>query len=315
MPDVTPSETGAVAPGDDFVLPFLLEVPDIRGRQVRVGAVVHRIIERHDYPEPVARLLAEMLALTGLLASTLKYDGVFTLQTKADGPVPLMVCDVTSDGVLRGYAKVDEDKLQALSEVEESDSLAAGALLGKGLLAFTVDQGPETDRYQGIVELTGPSLADSVQHYFRQSEQIKAGIKLGAARIAGTWRAGGLLLQGLPEDSKKDGQLGNAEEDDWRRSQVLMSSCTEAELLDPGLPSADLLYRLFHEERVRVYRERPLQVGCRCSRESVAAMLGSLPRDEVMALREDDDEVVVTCQFCNSDYRFDEQAVTEIFAA
>ena len=123
------------------------------------------------------------------------------------------------------------------------------------------------------------------------------------------------MLQGLPEDLKKDGQLGNAEEDDWRRSQVLMSSCTEAELLDPGLPSSDLLYRLFHEERVRVYRERPLQVGCRCSRESVAAMLGSLPRDEVMALREDDDEVVVTCQFCNSDYRFDEQAVTEIFAA
>lgn len=306
--------TAELTPTDDLLLPFLLEVPDIRGRLARLGPTVDTILTRHDYPEPVAHLLGEMLALTGLLAGMLKFDGFFTLQTKGDGPVPLAVCDVTSDGALRGYAKVDEEKLAALDDPWEGDVPAAGRLFGKGVLAFTVDQGPETERYQGIVELTGPTLADSVLHYFRQSEQIRAGIKLAAGRGDGGWRAGGLLLQELPEEGGEDDGPGSTEEDDWRRCLILMASCRREEILDPDLPAPDLLYRLFHEERVRVFRTRPLAVGCRCSRKNVESVLRSLPREEIESLKVDG-EVIVTCEFCNIDYRFDDAAVDRIYAS
>ena len=309
-----PDGPARVPPGDDMILPFLLEVPDLRGRLVRLGPELDRIITRHDYPEPVAQLLAEMLALTCLLAGMLKFEGVFTLQTKGDGPLPLMVCDITSDGVLRGYAKVDEALLAKVLEASAGEPLPVSLLLGQGVLAFTVDQGPETERYQGIVELIGPTLADSVLHYFRQSEQVKAGIELAAGRTASGWRAGGLLLQALPDDPEGRHALGSDEEDDWRRTQVLMASCTDEELLDPALPSNDLLFRLFHEERVRVYQARPLSAGCRCSRDSVETMLRSLPKQEVLSLKEEG-EVVVTCQFCNTDYRFDDEAVAALYAA
>jgi molecular chaperone Hsp33 len=303
-----------VPPGDDMILPFLLEVPDLRGRLVRLGPELDGIITRHDYPQPVAQLLAEMLALTCLLAGMLKFEGVFTLQTKGDGPLPLMVSDITSEGALRGYAKVDEALLAKVLEAAAGGPLPASLLIGQGVLAFTVDQGPQSERYQGIVELVGPSLADSVLHYFRQSEQVKAGIELAAGRTTGGWRAGGLLLQALPDDSEGRHALGSDEEDDWRRTQVLMASCSEQELLDPALSSHDLLFRLFHEERVRVFAARPLSAGCRCSRDGVTAMLRSLPKQEVLSLKEEG-EVVVTCQFCNTDYRFDDEAVAALYAA
>jgi len=299
---------------DDLLLPFLLEVPDIRGRLARLGPTVDTILTRHDYPEPVAHLLGEMLALTSLLAGMLKFEGFFTLQTKGDGPVPLAVCDVTSAGELRGYAKVDREKLEAMEEPWEGAAPAAGRLFGKGVLAFTVDQGPETERYQGIVELTGPTLADSILHYFRQSEQINAGITLAAGHSAAGWRAGGLLLQELPDESGEDRGPSSTEEDDWRRCLILMSSCRREEILDPDLPAPDLLYRLFHEERVRVFRTRPLLVGCRCSRKNVESVLRSLPREEIESLKEDG-EVIVTCEFCNIDYRFDDEAMERIYAS
>ena len=180
--------------GEDFVRPFLLEVPGLLGRLVRLGPLVDTVLTRHDYPEPVARLLGEFLALAGTLSSLLKYEGTFTLQTKGDGPVRLMVSDVTSEGTLRGYAEVDSDALAAVTTKYEAP-LGVGALLGKGYMAFTVDLAPDGERYQGIVELTGDSLADCVNHYFRQSEQLKTAFKLAAARGPEGWRAGALFLQ------------------------------------------------------------------------------------------------------------------------
>jgi molecular chaperone Hsp33 len=311
--------------GTDFVRPFLLEVSGLLGRLVRLGTVVDTVLTRHDYPDPVARLLGELLALTGTLSSMLKFEGTFSLQTKGDGPVRVMLADVTSDGELRGYADIDQPRLAAVLAECGPEGTGCATLLGAGYLAFTVDVAGQTERYQGIVELTGENLTDCVHHYFRQSEQLKTGVKLAASRVDGRWRAGGLLIQQMPEDDRgwvpgggtedhDGGVLGSGDEDDWRRTLALMASCSDAELLDEGLPADDLLYRLFHEERVRVYKTRPLSLGCRCSRERIERILGSLPPDEVVEFKVDG-EIVMTCQFCNIDFRFDETAVESIYAS
>jgi molecular chaperone Hsp33 len=309
----------------DFVRPFLLEVPGLLGRLVRLGPVVDTVLTRHDYPEPVARLLGEFLALAGTLSSLLKYEGTFTLQTKGDGPVRLMVADVTSDGELRGYAEVDPAGLETARAAKGGGGAPEVARwLGSGYMAFTVDLAPDGERYQGIVELSGDSLADCVNHYFRQSEQLKTAFKLTARRGAGEWRAGGLFLQQMPEsggtwtpglpDEPEEIVLGSGEEDDWRRALAFMASCSGEELLSETLPADDLLYRLFHEERVRVYRVRPLSLGCRCSRARLETVLRSLPPDEVREMTVDG-EVVMTCQFCNVDFRFDDAALDDIYAS
>ena len=304
----------AVLPTDDVIQPFILEVPALRGRLVRLGSMVDGILTRHDYPAPVAVLLGEMLALAGLLSSLLKFDGIFTVQTKGDGPVRMMVADMTSAGELRGYAEFEAEDLAALIASRGPKRLGSDRLLGAGYLAYTVDRGSDTERYQGIVELTGSSLADCVHHYFRKSEQLRTGMKLAAGRIDGRWRAGGLVLQQMPEaESNGDSASGSDEVDDWRRALVLMASCRQSELLDPALPDNDLLYRLFHAERVRVFRPRPLALGCRCSRARLATILRSLSEEDIADMKVDG-ELVMTCQFCNVDFRFDDVALAEITA-
>ncbi|MBI3514603.1 MAG: Hsp33 family molecular chaperone [Proteobacteria bacterium] len=306
---------------DDVVQPFQIDAPGLRGRLVRLGASVDQVLSRHDYPEPVARLLGETLALAAALSGALKYDGVFSLQTKGDGPIRMMVADITTEGAMRGYAAFDE---QALADALAS---AAGAplsapvprLLGRGHLAFTVDQGPDTERYQGIVELSGGTLADCVHHYFRQSEQLQAGIRLACGRAAASdgsvrWRAGALMLQRLPGRASPDALDDDSADDDWRRSLLMMGSSTPAELIDPELTPDQLLFRLFHEDGVRVYAPHNVRAGCRCSRERVARMLRALPRDEIAELKIDD-AVIVTCEFCNSGYTFTDPQLAEIYDA
>ena len=329
----TPTDPLDEAPvAGDFVRPFLLEIPGLLGRLVRLGPVVDTVLTRHDYPEPVARLLGEFLALAGTLSSLLKYEGTFTLQTKGDGPVRLMVADVTSEGELRGYAEVDPRGLEAARAAEGGEKAPGVARwLGKGYMAFTVDLAPDGERYQGIVELSGDSLADCVNHYFRQSEQLKTAFKLTAHRSAGGWRAGALFLQQMPESGgtwtpglpdepeeidlpRLTGFIFSGEEDDWRRALAFMASCRDEELLSETLPADDLLYRLFHEERVRVYRVRLLSLGCRCSRSRLETVLRSLPPDEVREMTVDG-EVVMTCQFCNVDFRFNDAALDDIYAS
>jgi len=319
--DLIPDDGGAGAlPEDDLVQPFLLESSGIRGDLVRLGPAVHRIVTRHDYCKPVARLLAEMLTLAPMLGSLMKFDGVFTLQTKGDGPVPLMVADMTSEGHLRGYAALREAELQALLARPPAAPQGIDSLLGRGYLAFTVDQGAHSDRYQGIVELRGTRLADCLQHYFLQSEQIQTGVLVAAGRGArGRWRSAGIVLQRIPPeggalDERPRAEVLEVDEDAWRRAMVLLASCTEAELLDAGLPANDLLFRLFHEEGVRVFRRRALRDRCRCRRKRLEATLRSLPRDEIDDLMIDG-EVVVTCEFCRKSYRFDRAALDRIYAS
>ncbi|MFQ5774000.1 MAG: Hsp33 family molecular chaperone HslO [Kiloniellaceae bacterium] len=303
-------------PDEDVVQRFMLESSGIRGDLVRLGTAVDRIVTRHAYPAPLAALLGEMLALTAMLSSMMKYEGIFTLQMKGDGPVKMMIADMTSEGHLRGYAGFDAARLAAVLARPRAAGRAArpgiGTLLGRGHLAFTVDQGPHTERYQGIVELTGQTLADCLQHYFRQSEQIHAGLMVAVDRVRGAWGSAGLILQRIPEQvATRDAE---AAEEAWRRAMILQASCTTRELLDRTLPINDLLYRLFHEEGVRVYRRRPLVDRCRCSRARLEETLRAMPRAQVEDLKVDG-EVVVTCQFCNKDYRFDGAALDRIYAS
>jgi molecular chaperone Hsp33 len=297
---------------DDLVEPFEIEPFQLRGRLVRLGPTLDSIVKRHDYPPAVGTVLGEAIALAVALSSTLKYDGVFTLQTKGDGPIRLLVADVTTGGAVRGYAQYDPAKL---AEVAASGGAASvPRLLGAGYLAFTVDQGEDTERYQGIVALEGATLAECVHHYFRQSEQIAAGIKVAVDRDAqGAWRGGCLLIQKLP-DGERSEFLGTREEleDGWRRALILMGSATSQELTDPELAPEDLLFRLFHEDGVRVFRTHAVRAECRCSRERIDRVLRSLPFEERQDLGEADGSMTVTCQFCNASYRFERADVAAI---
>ncbi len=291
---------------DDVIQPFQLDPFALRGRLVRLGPTVDRILTQHDYPEPVAALLGEAITLAVLLAGALKYEGVFTLQTKGNGPVRLLVADVKTDGAVRGYAQYDA---QRLGEVTPDGGPLGGSpsvpdLLGAGYIAFTVDQGDDTERYQGIVSITGATLAECAQHYFRQSEQLQAGLKLAVARAGddGAWRAGGLMLQRVPPEGGL-APIGDDVEDAWRRVMVLMSTATAGELVAPDLPPRRLLWRLFHEEGVRVFETHAVEARCRCSRERIAGILRAFPADEIEDMAKDP-VTTVTCEFCNTTYQF-----------
>jgi molecular chaperone Hsp33 len=294
---------------DDLVLPFHLPDSGVRGRLVRLGHAAQEILSRHDYPAPVAHLLAELLVLAGGLGSLMKFDGVFTLQTKGDGPVKLMVADVTSTGALRAYAEVDRNRVLAQGAEGRRPSLRA--LVGQGYLALTVDpQGQQ--RYQGIVTLEGERLADCFLHYFRQSEQLDTAIHLAAEPLAGSWRAAGLILQRLPEvEHGTDEAEREKRRDAWRRAQLLLGTLTDRELLDASVMPERLLWRLFHEEGVSAETSRPLAAACRCSRRRIEGVLASLS-DAELAEMAIDGVIQVTCQFCNRRYDFGRAQVSEL---
>ncbi len=299
----------------NIIRPFQLETSSLRGRIVRFNNVLEDILEPHDYPELVSQLLAETITLCSLLSSMLKYDGIFTLQTKGDGPISMLLADMTSDGKIRGCASFDEERLKVVSkqlaafsdDIDEGSDNHLAQLLGKGYIAFTVDQGKKMERYQGIVELNGKSLVECVQHYFAQSEQINTGIKMAVGKRNGQWKAAGLMLQHMPEEGGQGApsvEASNLNEDDWRRSMILMESCTEEELLSPDLNSHTILMRLFHEEGVRVFDPTKLTHACRCSSEKVENVLLMMDADE----RKDmivDGEITLTCEFCSKIYALD----------
>jgi molecular chaperone Hsp33 len=275
---------------------------------VRLGAAADGILSRHDYPPPIAALLGETLALAVGLAGALKYDGVFTLQTKGNGPVSFLVADVTSDGHLRGYAQFDPARVPADAAVRP-EGQSVPAWLGAGHLAFTVDQGGNTERYQGIVALEGATLAECAHHYFRQSEQVETAIKVAVDRGPHGWRCAALFLQRLPTT----GSAREAADDRWREALSLMATVTGAELVDFGLTADRLLFRLFHEGGVRVHDAKPLMDRCRCSEERVVTMLRSFPRAEIETLKKDG-VVEVSCEFCRRLYSFDDAALERVYA-
>jgi len=305
MSETVPQQFG------DLVQPFQIEALGIRGRLVRLSDSLDTAIKAHGYPPAVVGLLAETMTLAVTLSAALKYEGVFILQTEGDGPVKMLVADVTSEGGLRGYARFDEEQV-AVAQGNVGGEVPR--LLGAGHLAFTVDQGPDTERYQGITELVGATIAECAQAYFRQSEQMETAISLCAAPIkAGeSPRAAALVVQRLP--SGEEGTIARDDDDEaWRRAVVLMSSITAGELLDPSLTPSEILYRLYHEDGVRVYRQKTIEHSCRCSRERVARTLASFPRDEIDAMSEGG-QVAVTCEFCMAEYVFDDGQLDDLFA-
>lgn len=300
-------------PDDDLIQPFQIEAGGLRGRLVRLGPSVDEILNRHDYPGAVARLLGQALVLSGVLAGALKFDGVFTLQTGGDGPIPLLVADFRSPGNLRGYAQFDQEAL-AETVARHGEDASVPRLLGAGHIAFTVDLGEGADSYQGIVALEGATLADCAHKYFRDSEQIDSVIRIAARRVeaaGGTavWRAGAIMLQRLPEGDPAliargaEFERDEISDDDWRRAAVLLASAKDEELTAPDLSPHELLFRLFHEDGVRVFEPKALKAQCRCSEQRAEGVLSSLPPSELVDLAEDG-KLIVNCEFCSASYVF-----------
>jgi molecular chaperone Hsp33 len=259
----------------------------------------------------VSNLIADTVTLKVALSSMLKYEGIFTLQASGRGAVKTLVADMQDGGAVRGCATFDDEALSALSK---SDGLYDGYhlqdLMGDGYIAFTVDQGAHTERYQGIVALEGDSLKDSIMHYFEQSEQLRTGLYLASDQDeSGHWRSGALMLQYLPDDHADEEDVLTFDEkteaerkEDWARSKILLNTCTDSEILDPDLHMHELLRRLFHEEGVIVYDSKNVRHECRCSREKVENVIKNLSEDD-RAHAAKNGVIEMTCEFCAETYR------------
>ena len=284
------------------VVPFFLPRRPVRGRLVRLGPLADALLSRHDNHDAITRTSGQALALVAALASALKFRGSFSLQAKGDGPLAMLLADCTDMGALRFYARAKPDELAALLRLDPEPSSAA--LLGRGYLAFTVDQGPDMDRHQGIVEITGGSLAEMALHYFRTSEQLRCAIHLACDRTEAGWRASALILEKIAGSGGIDPDLDDeAQEESWRTARTLASTVTDAELLDDNLTAERLLYRLFHTEGVATDQPRALAYGCRCSRQRLAGILEGFGTDDLDHMAVDGD-IVMTCEFCNLAFRF-----------
>lgn len=285
----------------DFSLPFDVPPLSVYGRLVRLGPVLDHVLGRHDYPEPVSRLLAEMMALAAALSSAIKVDGTFTLQTKGDGAIKLMVADFQAPGTLRGYAQFDADRVAKRIAFRADGPLGiVPRLLGVGHLAFTLDQGPKTERYQGIVALEGSTLAECVNRYFQQSEQTKSVARTVVRKDEQGWHAGAILVQKAPDE----GQTQDTEVDAWHEAMAITATLTDDELVGAGASAEIVADRLFRLAGGRSFERRKLIFGCRCSRDRVRNLLNSFSPAEldqtVVAGR-----IEVTCEFCSTEYLFD----------
>lgn len=310
-----------VPAADDTVLPFQVEALGVRGRLVRLGPMLTDMLAKHSYPPLVEGLLAEAVALTAMLGTSLKFDGKFILQTKTDGPVDMIVIDFRAPGSIRGYAHFDTEALDRLGA--EAERVPQQDLLGGGYLAMTIDRGTAQDRYQGVVPLDGETLTDAANTYFAQSEQIPTEVLLSAGQVMAQgadgdagWRAGGILVQHLPEegmpspiavasgDAPEGAEAPEFEEDDrWTRAKLLARTTEDHELLDPTLSGERLLYRLYHEDGVRAFTPVVVEGRCTCSRQRVEDMLNQFDAGDLSGMVKNG-AIEVTCEFCNARYSF-----------
>ena len=297
----------------DRSLGFTMPMRHARGRIVRMGPVLDRILGAHDYPAVIATLLAEALVLTALLGALLKGDsGQMTLQAQTEnGVVDLLVCDYRG-GELRGYVKFDAARI---AELPVSPSLFA--LFGKGYLAITFDQPATGERYQGIVPLDGASIAQAAETYFAQSEQIPSMIRIAVTSDNGTYTAGGLLLQHLPEGEDGRERLHTRlDHPEWEHVAILGGTIADIELIDATLPMETIVWRLFNEEdEVRLLSGAALIRGCRCDLAHIRHVLSSFPQDERIAMADGDGTIGVDCAFCSKIFPVDAQGLDDIVTA
>jgi molecular chaperone Hsp33 len=281
---------------NDTLQRFLFDNTPVRGEIVHLDATWQAILDKHDYPPLVRDILGEMMAAAVLLAATLKLNGRLVIQLQGKGPISLMVVECSNARELRGLAH-----WQDLPEQGDLLSLA-----GNGQLTITLEPANDQERYQSIVELKGKTISDALMNYLQQSEQLDTYLWLAA----NDQRAAGLLLQKLPKDSRR--QTRDIQDPDaWNRVVKLSSTVTKEELLE--VEGLNLLYRLFHEESVRLFEPQPVCFRCSCSRERVANMLRSFGIDELNVIIEEKGKVEVACEFCNQKYEFDSVDVGGLF--
>lgn len=287
---------------ENIVQPYLIDSGMSRGQAVRLTSVPDTIIGQHGYPESVGRFLSEAAVLTALLASSVKYDGVFSLQVQSDGAISMLVIDLTTTGKMRGYARFDEAALKQAEQTPDEQSNPVSHYLGNGTLAFMTEHDGQS--YQGVVALEKASLTDCVLEYFRQSEQIDTEIRLAvdAPNDAHGWIAGAVLLQKMPFDAKTAERFKKEEADDlWNTATVLLKSLQDSEILDTTLNLEQLLFRLFHRNDLHFFIPKQIEFGCRCSKEKVIEMLKRFsPQDrKEMAI---DGVIKTDCRFCGKSY-------------
>lgn len=296
-------------PTSDFILPFQLEKMPIRGRLVRLKYSLQDILERHQYPPLVNRLLGELIALSTALANLFKFEGIFTLQVSGDGPVRLMVVDITHEGKIRACARYDKAKVMNLPP----STTSIHPILGTGHMAFTIDQNNTDDRYQGIVELEGSTLSECLHHFFRQSDQLETGIVAFSHVENATTSdhlAAALVIQRMPTPPGLSFETIEEENDGWLRSLSILGTVTDKELLSGTLSAPDLLFRLFWEDGVRAFENRFVIAKCRCSQDRIFQMFKTFSTSDIQGMVEDG-KISVTCEFCNQNYVFDPKTLEE----
>lgn len=281
----------------DHTQRFLFDDTDVRGELASLGESYQHVLAKHPYPQPVAQLLGEILAAASLLVGTLKFDGLLILQVRSSGAVPLLMIECSSEREVRGIARYHAEQVAADAGLRE--------LMPDGVLAITIDP-RQGQRYQGIVDLEGESLAECLSNYFATSEQLATRFWLHADGQ----RARGLLLQQLPAERLREPEEREAS---WQHLLTLADTLSAEELL--GLDNETVLHRLYHQEAVRLFEPQALCFRCSCSRDRSARALISLGEADAQALLEEHDgQVVIDCQFCNQRYAFDAADVTQLFA-
>jgi molecular chaperone Hsp33 len=292
---------------DNTLTPFYLEKSSVRGRFVRIPSLAKDILARHKYPEMIHRTLTELIALSIALAGAFKYEGIFTLQVQGQpetpetegaprilgAPVRFMVVDVSSNGTVRACANFDEGYLSLLGK-----NPSIHALFRQGHLAYTIDQGENTERYQGIVELEGATLVECLQHYFKKSDQLETSFYVTSNADHG---AVCVMLQKLPFDQEVD----TDDYDGWFTANALLSTLKKEEALNLELPPEQLIHRMFWQEGLEVYDAKSFSFGCRCSRGKIEAVLATLPAEDKITMIKNG-VISVSCDYCSELYVFEE---------
>jgi molecular chaperone Hsp33 len=296
--------TARAQPGDE-VRRFIVENRPVRGHWVRLEGAWRELRAHKEYPEPVRELLGQAVAASVLLAATLKFSGTLTLQLQGDGAVSLLVAQCTHDFRLRAVANFDEDAVESVA-IESDGGAAFRRLVGaEGRVAVTIESDEKNTRYQGIVPLSGASLADSIEAYFESSEQLPTRLLLAADSERGV----GVLVQKLPDPAHSN---ESDMKEVWEEAQRGIERLSTTDLL--LRPVEELLERGFAAQDMRLFKGTPVQFECRCSQGRVSSLLRALGEDEVRDVLEEQGSVIVTCEFCHRPYQFDAVDVEALFA-
>jgi molecular chaperone Hsp33 len=302
----------------DYILPFTVENLDVRGRGAYLNNLMGDILEHHNYPEQVERILGECVALATMLASNMKYEGRMILQTQTSGAVRLCVVDITLPDKVRALAKYDDARL---NKAIKAGYVSTSALMGRGHLALTIDQGEYTERYQGVVELGGQGLERAAFQYFNQSEQIPTQVRLSSIKHDGKWHASGFMIQHLPKNSTDHRDLDGGDnpngltdeqivDNNWTEAKTLLATVEDAELTDKEVTPEKLAFRLYHENDVQMFQRHHFKAECTCSRERLQKLVAQFSREEKADVSENG-KVTLNCDYCGRNYEFKAEEIEE----